>query len=154
MAGSRKRRGIGRAVFTAVTLLLTTWVAVSGWAHFSVNWRHLYLGLSHGRALWFYEESNSSAPYFRFEWCQAQISLTARFIWPLYWERNKGGGFDCAAPAWPLLVLLVLITAVWHLRARRGRVRQRAGFCGQCGYDLRGSPERCPECGHVREATA
>jgi hypothetical protein len=38
----------------------------------------------------------------------------------------------------------LLITTASILRKRRA-VKQ--GMCPKCGYDLRASPERCPECG-------
>jgi hypothetical protein len=46
----------------------------------------------------------------------------------------------------PVLMLL----AAFPSRLRR-RFRRRRGLCLKCGYDLRASSERCPECGTPRE---
>jgi hypothetical protein len=54
-----------------------------------------------------------------------------------------------ALPLWPLAAaaaVLPLSRYVLHRHARRRRLRQ-VGLCPTCGYDLRATPDRCPECG-------
>jgi hypothetical protein len=52
-------------------------------------------------------------------------------------------------PAW-LAIPTAVLPSVWVVRwARRFRHADgiAMGRCAACGYDLRASPERCPECG-------
>jgi hypothetical protein len=46
--------------------------------------------------------------------------------------------------------LFAILPADWLLRRRRLALiekRKAAGECIRCGYDMRATPERCPECG-------
>lgn len=52
------------------------------------------------------------------------------------------------------LVFVVLFGGIGAFAARRLWIRRRAaaeGLCPRCGYDLRSSPNRCPECGAAVE---
>jgi hypothetical protein len=52
-------------------------------------------------------------------------------------------------PLQPFLPISCVPLAVWAWRIRRERKRGGTKRCVSCGYDLRATPERCPECGTV-----
>jgi predicted RNA-binding Zn-ribbon protein involved in translation (DUF1610 family) len=61
-------------------------------------------------------------------------------------------GWGIAAPHWVWALVLTTIPIFWWLVWREGeetRERQSGGLCRSCGYDIRASDQRCPECGAV-----
>ena len=53
-------------------------------------------------------------------------------------------------PLWmPCLVFVAYPTLAFIRGPLRRYRRRKRGLCVTCGYDLRGSPERCPECGEA-----
>jgi hypothetical protein len=58
-------------------------------------------------------------------------------------------------PYWSLQLVSALPFLVWlwrRLRDRRQQMRLRNTLCTLCGYDLRATPGRCPECGTAAAA--
>jgi hypothetical protein len=52
-------------------------------------------------------------------------------------------------PGWFPVLMLGLPSTLWLFRRFRRHRRVRAGRCLVCGYDLRATPDKCPECGTV-----
>jgi hypothetical protein len=50
-------------------------------------------------------------------------------------------------PYWFIVLLAVVPPAVFVARRWRTARRRRSNACVHCGYDLRATPDRCPECG-------
>lgn len=50
-------------------------------------------------------------------------------------------------PYWFVTVASAVLPALWTSLWMQRRHARLAGLCRKCGYDLRASRERCPECG-------
>jgi hypothetical protein len=50
-------------------------------------------------------------------------------------------------PYWLATMLTAVLPGLWWWRRSKINHRRKAGLCRTCGYDLRASPDRCPECG-------
>ena len=96
----------------------------------------------------------SSIPTRRFN----EVCIRRPAVWSvagISFERHDGSGTFAgwhdrvaAVPYWltSLLLLLPPLNAT-RTALRRRYLRPRRGLCTTCGYDLRASFERCPECG-------
>ena len=69
--------------------------------------------------------------------------------------RRRADRWFLTVPHWlPAALLIALPGARLARSLRRRRNRRRAGLCRRCGYDLRATPDRCPECGAAATPTA
>lgn len=62
---------------------------------------------------------------------------------PTLWET------EINLPMWEVAAMLAAIPTLWMVGTARQRrhASRRNGNCPACGYDLRASADRCPECG-------
>jgi hypothetical protein len=93
-----------------------------------------YSGASGHRDLWYGETGTSG---FAGVW------------WYAGKPRGDGAGpmYELFVPHWLSALMTSILPAVWLMRWQKRRAGNVRGNCLTCGYDLRATPERCPECG-------
>ena len=65
----------------------------------------------------------------------------------------KMTGWEVHCPHWFLLTLFASLPSIRFYRRLRHRRLALIGHCRKCGYDLRATPDRCPECGAIPAPT-
>src|SRR5439155_21717050 len=100
-------------------------------------------------------------------WFQDEFQMLTRIEYdPGFQFRHRVQVFNPPDPGWgssttdwvigvrPWLptLLFALLPAMWVRRFVKLRRRRREGLCHTCGYDLRATPDRCPECGAATKA--
>jgi hypothetical protein len=67
-------------------------------------------------------------------------------------HRSSSGVAFITLPFWFVMLWTLILPGRWVVRRFR-TIRATSSVsprCKNCGYDVRASPERCPECGHAR----
>jgi hypothetical protein len=136
------RSGTGELSIQINTIDWTLWAGKrpAGWSRVRSDWFGRRVAQQLGAEVSFWNRLGFAAR--RFEWAQEGMVSELRII---------------VVPYWFLLALATPLPARLLLRglsSRRRRQLAAAGRCTTCGYDLRGTPARCPECGSTPQPQA
>jgi hypothetical protein len=80
---------------------------------------------------------------------QDAVGLTRTASTPVRTGAYEVAQYAAWAPPWLWALATGLLPTSRVVLRRKSRRPNGAGRCAACGYDLRASPDRCPECGKV-----
>ena len=71
--------------------------------------------------------------------------------WPVGWDVIPAGHMDTYGVEFHYWFLLAVFLVVFAIAIRRSAAARSVdpAICKSCGYDLRATPNRCPECGTI-----
>ena len=139
------RKAVRRLALLAMLITLSLWGlsyfrAAHFWDRGNVRLRLGGFGYSH----YGYPENRPDLP----RWYLDGFRDLTTFWTPRYSEATYGTSWEVWVPLWMPTVFFAVILGLSFLPIRRrGSRRRLAGQCLHCGYDLRGTWGRCPECG-------
>jgi hypothetical protein len=158
-----KRRLFNLAAAVSLVMMLAIvalWVrGFLGTDYFFVHDGRVIIGSGQGKLGWFYRSSFAADsatwshelladyPVDRFFTDYTGVHGSGRLGFS-FWARTRSPPdfwFAVVIRHWVLVGFSAVLPSI-HV-ARTLRTRDPPGCCTHCGYDLRATPERCPECG-------
>jgi hypothetical protein len=105
------------------------------------------------KGLFFSESPREAAPIYTFTFQPAETIEDLNFVGFGYLHYLDGSlpaeHWSIDIPEWFLICSPALLPAAWGVSRLRSQNRASPGVCMKCGYDLRATPNCCPECGTV-----
>ena len=86
-------------------------------------------------------------PWWEPWWCYDSRLLGYSIAGPVTGCTRQDCAVDVYLKAWLTALIFATTPLIGAYRLVARRRASRAGLCPQCGYDLRATPARCPECG-------
>jgi hypothetical protein len=106
----------------------------------------------HPRILLSFNDPRATTYAYRGSWSNQNLKERLGFYWAFGHSTYPTLDLRAATiifPYWLPLAAFTLIPAAWLASVRRRRRAFKKGLCPTCGYDLRATPDRCPECGMI-----
>jgi hypothetical protein len=164
--GARRSKVLRVGIGVLILLLLVGFWLISYVNPLSFEWHQpsvvKWLALDYGRMSFSYQAEGGGLPNLEDFHPTAKelpdISIDGEYRQPrnaiqflgaalFSWSHGKEAAWIVLIPCW--MPVAILGGVAFFVLARRlyRRRRYKPGLCRKCGYDLRASPERCPECG-------
>ncbi len=140
-------------ILSLIGLLLSVGLWGASYFRPTLRTRHLTIMLTSGRIVvvpYTYTEKGRFDPILSWKHFRG---LETRWLPDFEMPIKNVGYWLLFVPLWMPTLLFAGLSYVSVAPVYRRRKRKKLGLCVKCGYDVRGSEERCPECGTAFQKT-